>query len=314
MDASEVLLDKWVAQVKQIWSQLHAYQQNSLALAILGIVLAGSAVMQRVADSLQEQLSGSCQTTSYERRLQRLIANERLVVPDIWQSFLDHALSSWQQQEVILVLDCTPSHETFTLVYVGLLVQKRLFPLAWELMPQQETWEQGQWDIVARLFGEVSRHLSCRSVTLLADRGLTCLKLIEVCQQQGWHYLLRMQNDEQCRRKWRHVYRDWQRGKDFVCKKGMAWYGQVLMWQKHGFACFLSACWDEEFEEAWFLLSDRPARPRRVKEYAWRMRVEATFQDTKSRRWCLESGHMRLKEHLNRWLLVVCVAFWWTTH
>ena len=52
MDASEVLLDKWLVQVKQIWSQLHAYQQKSLALAILGIVLAGSAVMQRVADSL----------------------------------------------------------------------------------------------------------------------------------------------------------------------------------------------------------------------------------------------------------------------
>ena len=314
MDASEVVLDKWLAQVKQIWDQMHAYRQESLAIAILGIVLAGSAVMQRVAESLQERLSHACQTSSYERRLQRLIANEKLDVPTCWQQFLAHSLPLWEHREVILVLDCTPYHETFTLIYVGILVQKRLLPLAWELMPQQQTWEQGQWEIVARLFQAVGSQLSSSSVTLLADRGLTCLKLIELCSQQSWHYVLRMQNEEQCRRKWRHVYRDWQRGKDFVCKKGMAWYGKVLMWQKHGFSCFLSAFWDEGVEEAWFLLSDQPACPRRVKEYALRMRVEATFQDTKSRRWCLESGQMHRKEHLNRWLLIVFVAFWWTTH
>ena len=314
MDASDVLLDKWLVQVKQIWSQMHHYRQESLAVAILGIVLSGSAVLQRVAESLQERLSDSCQTSSYERRLQRLIANENIAVQASWQQFLAHSLPMWKHHEVILVLDCTPYQETFTIVFVGLLVQKRLLPLAWEVMPQKQTWEQGQWAIVARLFREVASHLSSPCVTLLADRGLTCLKLIELCKQQGWHYILRMQNDEQCRRKWRHVYRDWQAGKDFVFKKGMTWYGEVLVWQSHGFACTLSACWNPECEQAWFLLSDFPASPRQVRLYAWRMRVEATFQDTKSRRWCLESGQLRHREHLDRWLLLVFVAFWWTTH
>ena len=48
--------------------------------------------------------------------------------------------------------------------------------------------------------------------------------------------------------------------------------------------------------------------------YALRMRLEATFQDTKSRRWCLESSQLRDERHLNRWLLIIFVAFWWTTH
>ncbi len=86
------------------------------------------------------------------------------------------------------------------------------------------------------------------------------------------------------------------------------------MWKTHGFACTLSACWDPECEEAWFLLSDLPASPQRVSAYALRMRVEATFQDSKSRRWCMESSQLRDKEHLDRWLLVIFVAFWWTTH
>ena len=86
------------------------------------------------------------------------------------------------------------------------------------------------------------------------------------------------------------------------------------MWKEHGFACTLSACWDSECEEAWFLISDLSASPRRVSTYALRMRVEATFQDTKSRRWCIESSQLRDVRHLNRWLLIIFVAFWWTTH
>ena len=67
-------------------------------------------------------------------------------------------------------------------------------------------------------------------------------------------------------------------------------------------------------DEAWFLLSDLPASARLVSLYAYRMRVEATFQDTKSRRWCIESSQLRDKRHLNRWLLIIFIAFWWTTH
>src|SRR5579859_8192127 len=74
------------------------------------------------------------------------------------------------------------------------------------------------------------------------------------------------------------------------------------------------ACWDPEFEEPWFLISDLPASPRIVALYAFRMRVEATFQDTKSRRWCIESSQIDNARHLNRWLLIIFLSFWWTTH
>src|SRR5437763_17180741 len=57
MDASDVLLAQWMEQVKQIWSGMHQYRQEGIALAVLGIVLAGNAVMQRVAETLHERLS-----------------------------------------------------------------------------------------------------------------------------------------------------------------------------------------------------------------------------------------------------------------
>jgi hypothetical protein len=271
-------------------------------------------VMQRVAEVLQESLSNPCKMSSYERRLQRLIDNENVNVTDCWERFLQHSLPYWDKRRALLVLDCTPYNKVFTIVFVGILVQKRLLPLAWEIMPQAEKWEESQWQMVNRLFAQVATFLHAPHVTVLADRGLTALPLIRLCERYQWHYILRMQNDAYCRRRFRSSYRDWQRGRDFLLKAGTSWYGEALVWKEHSFACSLAACWDPDHDEAWFLLSDLPASPRLVHLYAYRMRVEATFQDTKSRRWCIESSQLRDARHLHRWLFIVFLSFWWTTH
>jgi hypothetical protein len=131
-------------QVKQIWNGMHQYRQQSLAVAVLGIVLAGNAVMQRVAEILHERLSDPCKVSSYERRLQRLIDNEDIDVTSYWERFLQHTLPYWDKRGATLVLDCTPYNQSFTIVFVGILVQKRLLPLVWEIMPQCEKWEEGE--------------------------------------------------------------------------------------------------------------------------------------------------------------------------
>ena len=49
MDASRVLWKQWHEQVKQWWGGLHGHQQKALALCVLGIIVSGSAVLQRIA-------------------------------------------------------------------------------------------------------------------------------------------------------------------------------------------------------------------------------------------------------------------------
>ena len=202
---------------------MHHYRQSSLALAVLGIVLAGQAVIQRVAEVLHERLSNPSKVSSYERRLQRLIDNEELGVSECWQQFLPHPLPFWQKRRAILVLDCTPYNDRFTIVFVGSLGQKRLLPLAWEIRPQSEKWEEGQWQIVERLFAQVAQFLQAQELILLADRGLAALPLIRLCEQQHGHYVLRIQNEEYCRRSFRGRSRDWQGGRAFLLKAGTSW-------------------------------------------------------------------------------------------
>ena len=55
MDASIVLWEHWQEQVKQLLPGIHEHQQKTLALGVLGVILAGSAVLQRMAESIQER-------------------------------------------------------------------------------------------------------------------------------------------------------------------------------------------------------------------------------------------------------------------
>lgn len=314
MNASDLLLDHWGDQVKELFAHLHQYQQEALAFSVQAIVQSGSAVMQQVAETAWEYLSSQTKVVSHERRLQRFVANEHIEVQVCWRLFLEHVLPLWQNQEVTLILDLTPYQQSATIVYLGILVQSRVLPLAWHVMPQQEKWDEALWDIVGQLLAQVAPLLSEASCTLLADRGLSCLELIKLCQQVGWHYLLRIKQEEWVRRSFRRGYQPWQQAQQVILKEGQQWYGKVLLWKEHQYATWLSACWQTGYEEAWLLISDRPAARKRVREYAKRMRVEATFQDHKSRGCLIEDSRFTQRDHLDRWLLAVSLAIWWMAH
>src|SRR6266487_509240 len=105
MDASSVLWANWQEQLKELLPGIHGHQKKTLALFVLGIVLSGCAVMQRVAETLSERGMSEAKMTSIERRLARFIANERLVVPLIWKLFLAQVLAPFRGQKLYFVLD-----------------------------------------------------------------------------------------------------------------------------------------------------------------------------------------------------------------
>ncbi len=306
------LCSHWHGQVKEFFTMLHGHQKKVLAMFVLGAIKAENIVVQRVAEELLDE--SDAKVPSIERRLQRFLSNERIEVDKVWDHFLEQVLPYWRNQQIYLILDITPFEEHAQVVYVGLLQQSRVLPLAWKVMPGQEHWDQGQWEIVAELFERVARGLGAADCTVIADRGLSCLKLIQLCQAHGWHYLLRIKQDEWCSRRFHGHFQAWQPCSQIVAQTGKQWYGTIRLWQEHEYETQLSAVWEEEQEEAWFLISDRPAGRKRIKEYRWRMRVESAFQDMKSRGWQWDASHVRARDRLERMLLVLFLAFWWLMH
>jgi len=201
MKASVALGEKWQEQVKQLLPEIHGHQKKTLAFLVIGIVLSGTAVLQRVAESLFLEGISQANMTSIERRLARFVANERVVVSKIWQGFMAQVLPYWRDQKLRLVLDCTPVDERACMVYLGLLIHSRVLPVAWCVMPAQEKWEQGQWELVGRLLDTTIPHLGEAHCTLIADRGLASFALVQLCRARQWHYLLRVCKQHTCRRR-----------------------------------------------------------------------------------------------------------------
>ena len=315
MDASVVLWENWQEQVKQLLEGIHGHQTKGLAFIVLGMVLSGSAVLQRVAESLQQHGISEAKMRSHERRLERFVGNSRISVPTIWKLFLAQVLVSFRDKPLMLVLDCTPIDDRACIVYVGLLVHSRVLPLAWRVMPGQEHWEERQWDLVAAMLDEIAEHLGAAQWTLRADRGLSGMPLVKLCTQRHWHDLLRIAKEHTFRRrlpgkKWSR----WMACEQLVRKEGQRWFGRVQLWQDEPLDTYLSAVWEPGHKEGWLLISDQSAGPVRVAQYAWRMRVEATFQDTKSRGWNLEASLIEDRARLNRLLLALFLAMWWVSH
>ena len=314
MQASVTLGEKWQEQVKQLWPSLHGHQQKGLALLVIGRVLWGSAVLQRVAESLFLEGISQAKMTSIQRRLARFVANRRMVVTKVCKQFLSQVLPYWQGQKLRFVLDWTPFDDREIMVYVGLLVHWRVLPVAWSVMPAQEKWDQGQWEIVGRLLDSFIPYLGNADGTLIADGGLAGFSLVQLCRQRQWHDLLRGCKEHTVRR-WIHGrWQEWMPLERLIFQTGQHWFGRVLLWQDDTILTYLSATWEPGHQEAWLLIWDQVAGWRQVKTYALRMRVEATFQDAKSRGWKLEASWISDRARLDRLLLGLFLAMWWVTH
>lgn len=252
--------------------------------------------------------------TGIERGLARLLANDRVSVTKIWDGFLSQVLPCWHGKSLRFVLDCTPFRDDAPIVYLGLLVHSRVLPIAWAVMPAQEKWEEKPWSIVARLLDGVLPHLGQADCTLIADRGLAGFPLVNICRDRSWHSLLRIWKEHTCQRKMGKGWSTWCRFAVFLHKTGQQCYGWAKIWQEDTIETYVSACWMQDCVEGWILISDQKAGKRRVNEYALRMRVESTFQDSKSRGWNLEASLVKEEARLDRLLLALFLAMWWVSH
>src|SRR5262245_31539687 len=145
--------------------ELHGQRSKTLAVFVLGVVLAGTARLPRVAEA-RVGISAA-KTPSSERRLARLLANEQIAVLPLWTGLLGPLLAFWRGRRLVFVLDATALDDRATVRYLGLLVPSRLLPVSWQVLPVHERWEQRQWDVVGALLDRVVPCLGSADCTLL---------------------------------------------------------------------------------------------------------------------------------------------------
>src|SRR6266853_4325451 len=83
MDASAHIWRDWLAQIKSFFPRIHGHHNKPLAHFVCGLILAGSAVVHRIAEKLSSV--STAKIPSIERRLARFLANDRMIVTTIWK-------------------------------------------------------------------------------------------------------------------------------------------------------------------------------------------------------------------------------------
>ncbi len=299
----------WQQHVRTLLPTVRATRATNLALLALGLLWAGTVSLPKVVATLPLGATDA----SLERRLRRWLANAAITVAALWTPLLPALLAGKAGHEVVLVFDPTPQNGDASVLVLGLVDHKRVLPVAWRVLPQQESWPDRQISYLRTMAQEVVAALppDC-TVTLVADRGITGPDVIDLCGEVGWHYVLRVSvgpaqanrvhlPGEPERRLW-----------ELVTKPGQRWTGAVALFKDAGWRPVeLTIRWDRTAKEPWVLISDRPAGPDRVREYRRRATAEATYQDCKRRGFDLERSKITDRDRLNRLLLALHLALWW---
>lgn len=303
------VLHEWMRQVEAVLPEARVTRVRVLALFAAGIVWANAVTLLKVAAALPLPATDP----STERRFKRFLTNPDVTVETLWHPLLPVLLRGLGRRELVLVFDPTPYRDCATILVLGVVVRRRVLPLAWRVMPQQEEWPERLRDVLGPLLAPVAAALPAgTTVTLLADRGLVGPGIIDAARAVGWHIVLRLRAGAGETTRVRLGAGPIQRLAELPTGPGQRFAGPAAIFKDAGWReGYLTIHWDRAAQEPWVLFSERPAGPDRVREYRQRVRAEATYQDEKGRGFLLERGKVVARDRLERLLLAVHLGLWW---
>jgi hypothetical protein len=282
---------------------------RGMVLAMLGVIWSRQVGLSEIARTWSLPASPA----STERRLRRWMANTQVEVDRLWRPLRRRLLERYRHQEITLVFDPTPFRDSATLLCMGIVDGRRVLPLAVQVMPQQEPWDQRLPAILEPMVTQLAADVpdTC-TVTVLADRGLIGPGLVDCCTAVGWHIVQRLRSHPKESTRIQLPDGTESTIPSLVTTPGQCWSSAVKIFKNAGWrAGFLTIVWHRGAAEPWVLFSTRDGGRARIREYRRRTRVEATYHDWKGRGFHLERSRLRDHARLRRLLLVLFLAYWW---
>jgi hypothetical protein len=317
-------------------SALPRPERTALAIAVTGAVEAHSGLVSEAATAVAAQL-GMATADSTDRRLRRLLANDRFVVETVMDALASDLLAG-RRGRVAVTIDLTTTPTTAKtaglqtlLITIG--TGDRAQPVYWH------TWTYGEaphavMPEVRRLLGRLRDQLPPHlTPVLMSDRGFSGSDLVRLHQDLGWHLLIRVPKTTRIRRNDGTIQRIAELAKTPGAVVGLCdvqLYGpkasgrpgpQPDVWPTWERAPHLQvvatlpadAPTDPDDQDPWLLVTDLPPTAMRCTDYRHRTRIEACFRDLKSQGWHWERSRVRHPRRVERLLAVLALATCWVT-
>jgi hypothetical protein len=281
--------------------------QKAVAAVLTGVMAKGSITLSRACAAIP----GAAETTSKQRRGQRLLANPHLGVTRVQRRLMTRLLRTCHGR-IHLLLDATTtgvthSHAGTMTLMLALAWHDRAIPLWWKSWP---TYERGQqWrHAIAEMIAVVE---ACRppdaEIVLLADRQFPGRPILTHLAAAGWHYALRV-------RRTFHVRLA--EGTSMAMGDLIPAPGACTQVLEQVVVCGTQtnvvATWPTTAKDPWLLVTDLPPTLKRCAEYRIRTWEEALFRDLKSMGFGWDASRVRIPDRVERLLLILALAMLWT--
>ena len=302
------MVRRWQQTVKiNLLPTLHAHQAKALGLLSWTMALAGSCCAGAIAPLAP---AGTAKPASVRRRMERLLANERLDGVAALLQLTRSILHDWGGggRRLLLILDETPRQNALRCMRLSVAYRKRAVTLL-SVCYRPNRPPMPMPRLVRWMLREVAACLpeGTTTVTLLADRGLCWPTLIRQCRRLGWHYLLRLQCDTRVRRPddggERPVV-------GLAPRRGTRWFGQDLRVFKNArwLRANVVAVWEPEANGPWLLVTDVPASYACCRGYCKRTWCEQSHRDEKSHGLNWQKSQVDDPDHAQRLVLLMALA------
>jgi len=281
--------------------------RKRLVFFVIGVLLAGTLVLRRVATTHAHIAVGTAQAASHERRLRRTLNDPLVGAVPMYGRVLRRVLRHLKAgQRVWVVFDESGHSDVVRVLLAALYYRGRAVPLAWVLWQAQQPHEQAYWTDCESLLAQVTELLPAGlHVTVLADRAFGCPAFTDLVEAQGWDHLVRVQGQTRLRQSDGTE----QALRDLLPQAGTRWCGSGQVFKKQGWrALSVVAYWRSPCREPLLLVSSLAPQWDLVRQYRLRSAIEALFRDWKSSGWQWEASQVREVAHQAVLVLILALT------
>ena len=307
-------LDQWTDQVATAFPNLSRPQATVLALYSFGMILAQRCGLNSVAAVLVSFLRVGYHTI--RSRLQEFYQpaaaksgrqRDQLDVTTCFAPLLAWVLQGWKSTRLALALDATSLGDRFTVLSISVVYRGEAIPVAWKVLHAnvRHPWKP-EWIALLRVFAGLVP--PGWTVIVMTDRALYARWLYQEIQALGWHPVMRITHlSKFCKGRSKKSVPV----TALVPRPGCRWQGRGVAFPKkpeRRLECTLMACWEEGYEEPWFLVTDLEPDQAEVLWYGMRSWIEGGFKLLKRGGWQWQATRMTEPDRVERLWLVLAVA------
>lgn len=281
-------LSAWIAELTSVWPDLSVPQVKMLAQYSMGMVLAESSGLCRVAFCLSQWLEQGyhavrerlrdfyCQKQDKSGRNRR-----KLDVEACYPRLLAWVLRRWRSRELAIAIDATTLGRRFTVLAISVVFAGTAIPVAWKILraDAKGSWK-AHWLRLLRNFSDTVP--SDMKVIVLADRGLYAKWLFQSIVKLGWHPCLRI---NAAAGEFKAADAMEYRSLKTLLSKPEERYAAVGTLFRGGATrldCTLLACWSEGCVEPWIIATDLAPQEVKATWYGLRNWIERGFKHDKT--------------------------------